>query len=360
MKLLNIRLWKTFLLAGSILLLLLGFLWWNHYPPLNRNSSGPIIQLYTNDSPIPKTLTIISYNIHSAIGLSWENYEEMKKNTLLQRLDTIAEILKNSKADIVLLQEVDFHAKRTHNIDQAAYLAKKANFPYYATGTLLKEKFHPSLHGLHGPINHGLCILSKFPIESNKMHIFKFPKDMPFYLKWLYPPHGTQIVKINIKNQPLTIFNVHLEPWSQQKRELESVKLAEWVKKIETPVIIGGDFNALSPYSSEKEGYYLHDTPWFVDKAAWDIPQDKTIQTLLDLDGFSEVVASHAYKINEQETFTFPSNSPKEKIDYIFSGNGIQILYGYVSHNASITSDHLPIVAVLEFSQPAKIPPITK
>jgi endonuclease/exonuclease/phosphatase family metal-dependent hydrolase len=307
----------------------------------------------------PKKLTVISYNIHAGMGLTWKRIQGMEKFSFYQRLDSIADILQNSKADIVLLQEVDFSSKRTQNIDQAAYLAKKAGYPYYATGLLLKEKFHPSFHGLHGQVNHGLCVLSKFPIEENLIHIFKFPKEMPFYLKWIYPPHGAQKITVNLGNKKLTLFNVHLEPWVQQKRERESIKLADWVKTVKSPVIVGGDFNALCPYASEKKGYYLHDAPWFIDKTTWNIPQDQTIQTLLNLPGFSELVASHAYKNNEKETFTYPSNAPKEKIDYIFSGNGIRIIYGFVNHNAFTASDHLPIVAVLGFprSTQPKAPP---
>ena len=329
-----------------------GFLWWNYFPPLHLSFKKLPIHLTALTSPSsPKILKASSYNIHYGIGLDWDRKDKIDKNSFLKRLDHIANILKNIDADIIFLQEVDFNSKRSWFIDQGIYLAKKANYPYIAKAPLFRQRFHPNLHGPSGKINYGICILSRFPLENNIVKIFPYPKEVPFYLRWLYCPHGMQQVNVKIGKKDLALINAHLEPWAQKTREKESKKIAFLGKKSPLPFIIGGDFNTVPPETKNKKGLHLQDAPWFVDKTQWDLENEKTIHNIRKIQGITEDLLENIYKKNEKAFFTFPSNNPKEKLDYIFAGKNAKILYGYVYHIADIASDHLPIVAYIYYQQ---------
>ncbi|MBN1915050.1 MAG: endonuclease/exonuclease/phosphatase family protein [Parachlamydiales bacterium] len=342
---------KIFILLFFSLLFIMGvmgFLWWNYYPPLPpiANYSPETLETVSPVSP-NNTLKILSYNIHFGIGANWKEKKLDKQNYLI-RLTKIAHILKHLNADIVLLQEVDFDSQRSQNIDQAVFLAEKANYPYIAKGPHQREKFHPHLYGMHGRINHGICILSRFPIIENQMRVFSFPRSMPFYLKWLYTAHGSQKTLIQVGEKQLTVFNVHLEPWAQKEREEEMKLITDWAETTKGPLIIGGDFNTTPPEAPEKKGYHMQDAPWFIDRKSWDFSNEKTIHIIRNA-GFVDTISPENFIEEPRSLSTYPSDKPLEKLDYIFAKNSIKIIYAYVYQEADDASDHLPIAAVIKF-----------
>jgi endonuclease/exonuclease/phosphatase family metal-dependent hydrolase len=332
-----------------IIFFVIGFLWWNIYPPLPTFSQQHIEKLTTADTSTPKNLKIISYNIHYGIGLDWNRNDRVEKKDFYNRLDKIADVLKEIDGDVVLLQEVDFDSSRSHFINQAKYLAKKANYSYFAIAPQIRIKVHPSPQGFHGKITQGLCILSKYEITKNESYVFSYPKTTPFYLRWLFFPHGIQKANIKIANKNISVFNVHLEPWCQFTREEETKRLVNWMYDSDTKIICGGDFNSIPPETTDKKFYHLNDAPWFVDKRSWDHDNEKTISLIRTFDHISEAVSPKDFLTNEKAYYTFPANDPTEKLDYIFASNKAKILYGYVYHRAGILSDHLPIVAIIKY-----------
>ena len=340
------------LFVSSLLLFfsMLTFLWWNHFPPLPEKFSPPIESVDEKTSPpIPKNLKVASYNIHFGIGLKWDRQEGLNKEDFEKRLNKIAEILKEINADIVLLQEVDFDSARSKNIDQAEYLAEKADYKYIAKAPYLRERFHPNLQGMHGPINFGICILSRFPLENHEVRIFPHPDEMPFYLKWLYNPHGAQKVIAKVGSEKITLMNVHLEPWSQKTRERESSSIAGWINSIQGSLVLGGDFNAIPPETPNKKGFYLDDAPWFIDRTRWDIQNDETIQIIRAVKGISDAIPPKTFLQNQIASATYPADNPIEMIDYIFARENAKVLHGYVFHKAKTASDHLPIAAYIKY-----------
>jgi endonuclease/exonuclease/phosphatase family metal-dependent hydrolase len=330
-----------------ILFLFISFLKWNDDPPLPVKYNPAIIKLNFNNNLNNQAtnLKVVSYNIHYGIGFDIKTIKTSKMN-YLTRLNKIAHILKDIDADIVLLQEVDFQAARSFSINQGKYLANKAGYNFIAPATTLRKKIHLSFN-IIGKINHGLCILSKYPIEKNEVIVFEPNDEIPFFAKWLYDPHGAQKCSIKYQNKLINVINLHLEPWSQQLRE-NQIKLIKnnWLTHTNIPTIIGGDFNALSP-TAKKEGLYMKDAPWFIDRTKWNIKNDITIPILTHA-GFKESDPTIlSFKI---KNFTYPSNNPKEKIDFIFAGNKTRIIKGFVFNNAKIASDHLPIVALIKIN----------
>jgi endonuclease/exonuclease/phosphatase family metal-dependent hydrolase len=285
-------------------------LWrWNFYSPLNKwPTSIEIISEPTKSDK--KIIKIASYNIKFATSLDWKIKQCLKKETFIKQLNMIAHILKKIDADIVLLQEIDFSSERSHYIDQARFLAKKANYSFIAKAPLLKTRFYPTFNGKLGKLDYGLCVLSKLPLENQTMHIFDYPQEIPFYLRWLYPLHGLQKIQVLINNQKINVINAHFDPFSSKTQQKEITILKKWIKKITFPLILCGDFNA--PAAD------------------------------LNFDDLTEVVTQYI------ESPTYPSDKPKEQIDHIFINKTSQMSYGYVEYDAKKISDHLPIVGYLK------------
>ncbi|MFA6118727.1 MAG: endonuclease/exonuclease/phosphatase family protein [Parachlamydiales bacterium] len=334
-----------FLIIVVSFLIFLLFLWWNDNPKLNKKSNPPIAELSINSikNQASKNLKIASYNIHFGIGLDIKT-KEIDEASYIKRLNSLASVIKNLDADIILLQEVDFHSKRSFFIDEANFIAKKAGYKYIAEAPTLKRKLHIFYNFVCGKLDYGICILSKYPIETNELVIFDYSKEIPFYIKWLFDPHGAQKCTIDLNGKKLEVVNLHLDPWSQLLRE-EQIKLIKnlWLDHSTNPKIVAGDFNTISYYDKSKKGLSQQDAPWFVDRKNWNLKNEKTLKMLLNM-GFQDAFAVKLF-LTTKTLFTYPADKPKEKIDHILTENTIKIIRGIIFDKAKTASDHLPVCA---------------
>ena len=74
-----------------------------------------------------RSLVIGSYNIAHGRGGEYgaSNWQNRSKEDLFQHLDNIANQISEANLDVIVLNEVDFRAAWSHNINQAEYLMKK-------------------------------------------------------------------------------------------------------------------------------------------------------------------------------------------------------------------------------------------
>lgn len=334
-----------------LFILLVGFVLWAKFPPLPSVTHPKVVKLpIFEDKPPPPILTVASYNIQYGIGFNGRRTDALDAWDFYERLYTIANILKAINADIVLLQEVDFRSERTHNIDQAYFLALKAGYQYLAKAPHWKTRLLPDLNGHMGPLNHGLAVLSRYPLTNNESHVFDYPSEAPFYVRWLYSPHGGQKVVATLGKEKINIVNVHLEPWAQKTRERSVKKIVKWIKSMTGPMILGGDFNAIPPEAPIKTYYNLEDTPWFIDKNQWNLDKDITINAIRKIPGLTDAIPPEEYLKNDEAAFTYPADKPTQRLDYLFAGGGAKIIKGYVYKAAGPASDHLPVVAEVEYN----------
>jgi len=325
------------------------FLWWNNSPPLYKRSRPHItsLKIAKNENNSNINLKVATYNIHFGIGINVKTLQN-DKNSYIKRLNKTASIIKDINADVILLQEVDFNSKRSFFINQGEYLASQAGYNFIATAPTLRKKIHIFFNKIIGKIDCGMCILSRHPIEYNEAIIFDYSKEIPFFINWLYDPHGAQKSVINYNGKKISFINLHLEPWSQFSRQSQVKTIKDlWLTNNNTTIIIGGDFNTVAT-AVEKNGFAQNDAPWFVDKSKWDLKNETTIHTLLHM-GFKEV-APAKLSLKNTKYFTYPSNDPKEKIDHIFVGNKARIIKGYIYHEAHMASDHLPLIAEIKMN----------
>jgi endonuclease/exonuclease/phosphatase family metal-dependent hydrolase len=256
----------------------------------------------------PKSLRIVDWNI--ARG---------------QQLPGITEFLASANADILILQEVDVNARRTHRVNIAEEIARKLGMNY-----VFGREFEELVQGSKSsPAYHGQATLSKWPISNPRL--IRFSKQSHFWQPhWFLPRiepfqerRGGRIAlvaHINVAGSKLVTYNLHLE--SRGNDALRISQLAEVLSDAtcydaECPVIVGGDLNM----DASKEPVAL----------------------ALANARFQDAVAS------SRSTPTTPARGLFEghrRIDWAFIRGPLRASSGYV-HGRVNASDHYPISFML-------------
>ncbi|MFG0261242.1 MAG: endonuclease/exonuclease/phosphatase family protein [Novipirellula sp. JB048] len=233
----------------------------------------------------PASLRVLSYNIHHGRGTDDQ-----------VDLERIAQVIVDSRADLVALQEVDQRTRRTGGVDQTQQLAR--------------------LTGMHGQFckqidyqggEYGQAILSRWPLSDLQIH-------------WLpgEPPRERRIVAtcaVAMPGHSLLFGSTHWHHANAEIRLRQSQALSELLSPLSAAVIIAGDLNAEPPAA-----------PVQALAAQWGIVQ------------------------SSQRLKTFPAVKPTKQIDYILyrPTSAMRIVSSEVI-DEPLASDHRPLLAVLEF-----------
>ena len=234
--------------------------------------------------------------------------------------------------DILCLQEVDFRAERTLDINQLEYLAKGLDLPYTAYVVVWNKNYlpwpywPPTAH--YGRIVSGQAILSRFPIKSQDIFYFKKPSANAFWYNWFYPDKVVQKVTIQWGKKLLGVWNLHLEAFRREARlEQAKVLIDQFQKQTGSAHIVAGDFNSVSAYRNDLTA----------EKKAKLEDRGESIQLILEETGLKNVEGKPPY-------FSMPSWDPIKKIDHIlYDDFSLQLKQG--GNLRLIASDHLPVWA---------------
>jgi endonuclease/exonuclease/phosphatase family metal-dependent hydrolase len=172
------------------------------------NSSVPRWNLFSPDS-----VRVVSWNIDRG-----------------SKLHKVIEFLAGEKADIVLLQEADLNARRTHHINVAREIAQKLAMNY-AFGREFQELTQGSKTS---PAYHGQATLSRWPLSNSR--IIRFQKQSHFWrAHWFLPeipPFQERlggrlalVSDVNIAGKTIVTYNIHLE--SRGDNQLRFAQLEE-------------------------------------------------------------------------------------------------------------------------------------
>ena len=168
-----------------------------------------------------------------------------------QQLDAVIEFLRDAKADVILLQESDVNARRTHRRNVAREIAQALGMNY-----VFGCEFDELTQGNQdSPALHGHATLSRWPISASR--ILRFRRQSSFWRpRWFIPKTqksqrrlGSRMALVSLiawPERPLIVYNLHLE--SRGNDELRRSQLAEVLNDTrqydsELPVVIAGDFN---------------------------------------------------------------------------------------------------------------------
>jgi len=182
----------------------------------------------------PKSLRIVDWNIERG-----------------QQLQGVTDFLGGMNADILILQEVDVNARRTHRLNIAEEIARKLEMNY-----VFGREFQELAQGSKdSPAYHGQATLSKWPIS--KPRLIRFSRQSQFWQPhWFLPkiePFQERlggrialVAEINVSGRKLVTYNLHLE--SRGNDALRISQLGEALSDAtcydaKCPVIVAGDLN---------------------------------------------------------------------------------------------------------------------
>lgn len=234
---------------------------------------------------------VMTYNIHHGQGTDG-----------VINLHRIADVITQSGADIIALNEVDRHfSKRSDFVDQTAWLAAELQMnAYYGPAITLKAKDKGSMR------QYGNALLSRYPIATADHQTFhSFSK--------LSETRSAIDAIILIQQHKLLILASHLSlnPYIHKRQ-------TDWIVQkaglSDVPAIVLGDWN-MKPASR----------PW-----------KKVSSTLSDV----------WQRQGQGLGFTYPSHAPASRIDYIFADPRLQVRSIEVLSTIPKASDHLPVLAI--------------
>ena len=167
------------------------------------------------------------------------------------QLDGVVDFLADASADLILLQEVDVNARRTHHRNIAREIAHALRMNY-----VFGCEFEELTQGNHNsPAYHGQATLSRLPIAESR--ILRFRRQSGFWRpRWYVPAipkfqrrlgaRMALVSHIDWFGKQLVVYNVHLE--SRGHDDLRCGQLTEIFDDahqygFEVPAVTAGDFN---------------------------------------------------------------------------------------------------------------------
>ncbi len=325
-----------FYFLSVLLIFFIGFLIYATRPALDasRFPSNKILHFLQFDSKnlaSPSSLKVISYNIGYASGLKNNQGAILSREEVQQNLESIASALKKQDPDLVFLQEVDFHAARSFDINQLNFLAEKLRMPYAAYVVTWNKNYvawpYWPLSRHFGRIVSGQALLSRFPIKNQNLLFFPKPRSNPFWYNWFYLDRIVQIFDIEMGDRVIPVYNVHLEAFDRVDRKAQLETLASNIPaKHKFFKIVAGDFNL--------------DANVYLDPTSPRADERKLLQDFAAQSGSNWVGAGQNYK-------TVPSWKPQEWLDHIFY-SGFELKQSGVAAETT-ASDHLPLQVELIF-----------
>jgi endonuclease/exonuclease/phosphatase family metal-dependent hydrolase len=238
-----------------------------------------------------REVTVLVYNIHAGMDTARQD-----------NLARVAELVRGTGADLVLLQEVDRNTQRSGPRDQPAELARLTGYSVAFGRTI----------GFQGG-DYGIALLSRWPIQ----------RDTLIPLTVTAPAgrsadgreqRGVLMAVVAAPGGPLAVLNTHLDASGEdvwRAQEIDGVLRAARTVEANVPLIIGGDLNALpaSPIHQELRSAGFRD--------AWP-------------------------DCGAGEGMTFPVNAPARRIDYLYLAGDVRCVDARVL--ADYASDHRPLL----------------
>ncbi|MDX3077472.1 endonuclease/exonuclease/phosphatase family protein [Streptomyces sp. MI02-7b] len=240
----------------------------------------------------PRVLDVMTFNIHHAQGT--DGVLDVRR---------IADVVRESGADVVGLQEVDNHySGRSDWADQAADLA--ALLGYHVVFGANIDNAPPA--GSDHRIQYGTAILSRYAItESDNTWLYKSPGQ---------EQRGLLHAALDVRGRTVHFYCTHLAASSQTDRLQQTPQIVDRIGATQ-PAILVGDFNAVPT-----------------------APESQPLQS-----AYTDAWATSPHPRGDGATY--PAEAPAERIDDIYTTKKVKPLLTHVVHVDETASDHLPLVS---------------
>lgn len=251
------------------------------------------------------SLRLATWNIHSGIGR--DGYHDMER---------IAAVLAEIDADVIGLQEVGWHRRTHHRIDQFAYLREHTG--YTVVEGLVRDPLRAQF---------GNALLSRLPIDTSRWVDLKIPGHVP-RAALVADLRGAAPLQVTVLHLGLTVW----ERERQIRRLMEALGRAGAAQQEATHK------EAVRAIQGLREGAAPDDgLPPSVLLGDFNMLRRRTRASAIVADRFPTVVRMP----------TYPTRSPQLSLDRIYLSPHWELVDArVVNHGLALqASDHLPLIA---------------
>ena len=249
-------------------------------------------------------------------------------------------LLERVAPDLLLLQEVDFGAKRSFEVDQGALLARRLDFGEAALAKTWDKRYVPYPYwppkAHFGQVLSGQAILSQAALRNHRRVELKRRTTWPVY-DYFYLDRVAQVAEVSCGGQSVMLINLHLEAFDRATREAQIDQVLALVRAWDGPLLLGGDFNCVPPWASKQHG--LEAEPGV------DFRDEQTLRKVLS-SGLVELQPPG------EESFTFPADKAEMRLDYLFYTPQFFSLVGWEVEDVGRASDHRLLWGEFELNLP--------
>jgi len=280
---------------------------------------------------------VVSYSIAYGLGVSRSADLPGAAIALYDRLDQIIETIAASGADVVLLQEVDFASRRSYDVDQLQYIAAALGWGFVARVITWECRFllvpcWPPWRQT-GRLRAGQGIISRYPLVQNRRQRLSQPPAQPLFAPLFAPYHTVQMVDVQCSGRTLRLLNVQLEPHDVATRQRQAEEVVTFVRQVATPnCVLMGAFQSVV-----QDAAATH--------SALGVTPDHTMEIITT--GLRDRL-----RIVADPSPTYPAGAPRERIDHVLVGPGLQTVDTHVVMLDQPVSDHLPLLVRLRWALP--------
>lgn len=172
-----------------------------------------------------REVSVLVYNIHAG-----------KDAGGAENLPRVAELVRSTGADLVLLQEVDRSTRRSGPADQPAILARRTGYSVAFGRTI----------GFQGG-DYGVALLSRWPIRGDTLVPLTVAAP-PGRTAQGREQRGVLLAEVDAPGGPVAVLNTHLDASGEDVWRLQEIatvlRVAEMARERGMPLLLGGDLNA--------------------------------------------------------------------------------------------------------------------
>lgn len=234
---------------------LVGYLWATEYSPNGVESLKVTKQGASESAKVGTEYTALNWNIGYA-GLDKDEDFFMDGGKMVLPLDkahveenlkNITEIVKNEKANVNFIQEIDEDSKRSYNINQVTKFDEILGLNSILAYNF-KVRYVPYPVPPLGKVKSGIYTATSFNVENARRFQMAIPFTFPERLANLKRGFSVIYTKVENSDKHLVLINAHLDAYdkgnsgkkAQMKQLLEFI---DYEYKKGNYVLVGADFN---------------------------------------------------------------------------------------------------------------------
>lgn len=307
-----------------LVILAITLLWWT-WGRITAGDRRLAVHTEPGMAPVPADIDggpvrVLAWNIAHGRGdlgphplRNWRGGSASERDA---RLRSIADVIRNVDADVVVINEADFDAAWSGGVNQAKFLAEAAGYPVRVE----QRNFDMRVPFLR--LGFGNAVLSRLPVEEVQWVELPAHSDLE---ELLVGSKEAVLVKVRTGETSIAVVAIHLEYRSEETRRAAVPVLDSLAGTWSEPLVLAGDFNTAPP--------------------GWPaVGRPTALGELLELGWRSPRAVGRP----AADELTFPTYSPVESRDWILAEAPLRIAESRVLHEAAELSDHAPVVALVD------------